>query len=46
VASKIALPTAAATIVIAVSPAPAASASVRLINVLSIAGTSRPSVAL
>src|SRR6185295_18427017 len=43
VASKIALPTAAATIVIAVSPAPLASASVRLISTLSMIGTSNPS---
>ena len=43
VASKIALPIAAATIVIEVSPEPVASTSVRLTSTLSTAGTSKPS---
>ena len=43
VASKIALPIAAATTVIAVSPAPLASTSGRLTSTLSIVGTSAPS---
>ena len=43
VASKIAFPTAAATTVIAVSPAPLASTSVRLMRTLSIRGTANPS---
>src|SRR5262245_25967847 len=43
VASKIALPSAAATSVMTVSPAPAAGTSVRLSTTLSIRGTSNPS---